>query len=140
MSSPFSDAETIVNRIVEKLSSAHGHKYVLAHMALLITCLQALGKLSERFPSIAVTTVVPALRDFLLTPSPILVKLAQAYKDVVTESGGGTGAASSGAAIAGSEDGGDSNSVRHLMFINKLFCAEHARFALQQCRHFNGCD
>ena len=44
-------------------------------MPLLLVGIEAFGKLAEKFPTIATTSVVPALNDFLLTPSPILLKL-----------------------------------------------------------------
>lgn len=43
-------------------------------MPLLLVCLEGLGKLAEKFPNIASTSIY-CLRDFLVTPSPILLKL-----------------------------------------------------------------
>lgn len=43
-------------------------------MPLLIVCLEGLGKLAQKFPNIAGTSI-SYLRDFLIDPSPILTKL-----------------------------------------------------------------
>lgn len=43
-------------------------------MPLLMVCLEGLGKLAQKFPHIASTSIY-CLRDFLITPSPILFKL-----------------------------------------------------------------
>ncbi|VVC98499.1 unnamed protein product, partial [Leptidea sinapis] len=58
----------------EKINSNHNHKLILAHMPLLMVCLEGLGKLATKFPTIANTSIY-CLRDFLVTPSPILFKL-----------------------------------------------------------------
>lgn len=55
------------------------------HMPLLMVCLEGLGKLAQKFPNIAGTSI-SYLRDFLVDPSPILAKLyslseAQQKKD-----------------------------------------------------------
>lgn len=58
-------------------------------MPLLMVCLEGLGKLAEKFPNIAGTSI-SYLRDFLVDPSPILTKLyqqAQAQQKKEKESG-----------------------------------------------------
>lgn len=60
--------------MTEKITSNHGQRLVLAHMPLLMVCLEGLGKLAQKFPNIASTSIY-CLRDFLVTPSPILLKL-----------------------------------------------------------------
>ncbi|XP_012288489.1 phosphatidylinositol 4-kinase alpha [Orussus abietinus] len=67
-------ADSLCSRLTEKINSNHGHKLVLAHMPLLMVCLEGLGKLAQKFPNIAATSIYH-LRDFLVTPSPILLKL-----------------------------------------------------------------
>ncbi|KAJ9593546.1 hypothetical protein L9F63_014886, partial [Diploptera punctata] len=67
-------ADSLCGRLTEKINCNHGHKLVLAHMPLLMVCLEGLGKLAEKFPNIASTSIY-CLRDFLVTPSPILFKL-----------------------------------------------------------------
>ncbi|XP_065168456.1 phosphatidylinositol 4-kinase alpha isoform X3 [Atheta coriaria] len=67
-------ADSLCGRLSEKINSTHGHKLVLAHMPLLMVCLEGLGKLAQKFPNIASTSIY-CLRDFLITPSPILQKL-----------------------------------------------------------------
>lgn len=44
------------------------------HMPLLMVCLEGLGKLAQKFPNIAGTSI-SYLRDFLVDPSPVLAKL-----------------------------------------------------------------
>ncbi|XP_023247195.1 phosphatidylinositol 4-kinase alpha isoform X2 [Copidosoma floridanum] len=67
-------ADSLCSRLTEKIYSNYSHKLVLAHMPLLMVCLDGLGKLAQKFPNIA-TTSIYNLRDFLVTPSPILLKL-----------------------------------------------------------------
>lgn len=73
-----SGADSLCGRLTEKLNSNHGQKLVLAHMPLLMVCLEGLGKLAQKFPNIASTSIY-CLRDFLVTPSPILFKLHKRY-------------------------------------------------------------
>ncbi|KAF9417408.1 hypothetical protein HW555_005505 [Spodoptera exigua] len=63
-------ADSLCGRLTEKINSNHNHKLILAHMPLLM----GLGKLATKFPTIANTSIY-CLRDFLVTPSPILFKL-----------------------------------------------------------------
>ncbi|XP_050552895.1 phosphatidylinositol 4-kinase alpha isoform X8 [Spodoptera frugiperda] len=67
-------ADSLCGRLTEKINSNHNHKLILAHMPLLMVCLEGLGKLATKFPTIANTSIY-CLRDFLVTPSPILFKL-----------------------------------------------------------------
>ncbi|XP_015180131.1 PREDICTED: phosphatidylinositol 4-kinase alpha isoform X1 [Polistes dominula] len=67
-------ADSLCGRLVEKINSNHGPKLVLAHMPLLLVCLEGLGKLAQKFPNIASTSIY-YLREFLIVPSPILLKL-----------------------------------------------------------------
>ncbi|XP_060518279.1 phosphatidylinositol 4-kinase alpha [Cylas formicarius] len=67
-------ADGLCGRLSEKINSSHGYRLVLAHMPLLMVCLEGLGKLARKFPNIASTSIYN-LRDFLIAPSPILSKL-----------------------------------------------------------------
>ncbi|XP_969785.1 phosphatidylinositol 4-kinase alpha isoform X4 [Tribolium castaneum] len=67
-------ADSLCGRLTEKINSNHGYKLVLAHMPLVMVCLEGLGTLAQKFPNIASTSIY-CLRDFLITPSPILSKL-----------------------------------------------------------------
>ncbi|XP_049538873.1 phosphatidylinositol 4-kinase alpha isoform X1 [Anopheles darlingi] len=79
------EADKLCSRLYQKLNSVLGHKVVMDHMPLLMVCLEGLGKLAQKFPNIAGTSI-SYLRDFLVDPSPILTKLhmqsqAQTKKD-----------------------------------------------------------
>ncbi|XP_063926767.1 phosphatidylinositol 4-kinase alpha isoform X4 [Zophobas morio] len=73
-------ADSLCGRLTEKINSNHGYKLVLAHMPLLMVCLEGLGALAQKFPNIASTSIY-CLRDFLITPSPILSKLHRQAND-----------------------------------------------------------
>jgi len=49
-------------------------------MPLLMVCLEGLGKLAQKFPNIASTSIYH-LQDFLIAPSPILLKLHRQYSE-----------------------------------------------------------
>ncbi|XP_025837646.1 phosphatidylinositol 4-kinase alpha [Agrilus planipennis] len=77
-------ADSLCCRLTEKINSNHGHKLILAHMPLLMVCLEGLGKLAQKFPNISSTSIY-CLRDFLITPSPILSKLHRQSTDKASE-------------------------------------------------------
>ncbi|XP_073835112.1 phosphatidylinositol 4-kinase III alpha isoform X2 [Musca autumnalis] len=68
------EADKLCGRLSQKLNSVLSHKIVMDHMPLLMVCLEGLGKLAQKFPNIA-NTSISYLRDFLVDPSQILAKL-----------------------------------------------------------------
>lgn len=58
----------------------------MSHYPLLIVCLDGLGELSLRHPHIAEDSV-SSLREFLLNPSPILLRLSRQQTEIPTRSG-----------------------------------------------------
>ena len=74
-------ADALCTRLNEKINTSHGHRLVVAHLPLLLVCLEGLGKLAEKFASIAVSCIA-SLRDFLILPSPILLRLNKQQNDL----------------------------------------------------------
>ncbi|XP_054723251.1 LOW QUALITY PROTEIN: phosphatidylinositol 4-kinase alpha-like, partial [Uloborus diversus] len=79
-------ADALCSRLQEKIHSSHSAKIALAHMPLLMVCLEGLGQLAEKFPSIS-HSCIDALRDFLVNPSPILLRLNRQTMDHSVRSG-----------------------------------------------------
>ncbi|KAL8613206.1 hypothetical protein ACOMHN_043015 [Nucella lapillus] len=68
------DAENLCLKLSEKISMNTERKMLLSHTPLILVALEALGKLAVKFPHLS-STMVASLRDFLVSPSPILSKL-----------------------------------------------------------------
>lgn len=67
-------AESVLNRLAEKIHSKDNNHLIMAHLPLLLVCLKALGQLAVKFTHLA-SNVIACLRDFLVGPSPILLRL-----------------------------------------------------------------
>lgn len=89
-------AETLCGFLYDKINSPCNVKLALGHMPLLLVCLEGFGKLAEKFPNIAQTSI-STLRDFLVNSSPILTKLHYQNSHSASRTGG-AGAAGIGIA------------------------------------------
>ncbi|XP_041348000.1 phosphatidylinositol 4-kinase alpha-like [Gigantopelta aegis] len=69
-----SEAENLCLMLTEKISMNTDKKLLFTHSPLILVALEAVGKLAVKFPSLA-PSMVSSLRDFLVSPSPILSKL-----------------------------------------------------------------
>lgn len=74
------EADNLCQRLAGKINSGHHIKLAIAHMPLLLICLDGLGKLADKFPSLA-SNCITYLRDFLVSPSPILSRLYRLYQE-----------------------------------------------------------
>ncbi|XP_078675528.1 phosphatidylinositol 4-kinase alpha-like isoform X1 [Branchiostoma floridae x Branchiostoma belcheri] len=66
--------DALCSRLQEKLNTSTSSKLVVLHMPLLLCCLQGLGSLAEKFPG-NTYNILNILRDFLINPSPLVMKL-----------------------------------------------------------------
>ncbi|KAH9492192.1 Phosphatidylinositol 4-kinase alpha [Bulinus truncatus] len=69
-----SEAEHLCVKLTERISTNTEKRLLLSHTPLLLASLEALGKMAVKFPNSA-NAMVASLRDFLVSPSPILSKL-----------------------------------------------------------------
>ncbi|RUS74514.1 hypothetical protein EGW08_017721 [Elysia chlorotica] len=69
-----SEAEHLCVKLTERISSNTERRLLLSHTPLLLASLEALGKMAVKFPTLS-NAMVASLRDFLVSPSPILSKL-----------------------------------------------------------------
>ncbi|XP_017495017.1 PREDICTED: phosphatidylinositol 4-kinase alpha-like, partial [Rhagoletis zephyria] len=67
-------ADNLCQRIAEKINTGHGHRLVITQLPIFLACLNGVGYLVQKFPIIAVSGIT-VLRNFLTTPSPVLLKL-----------------------------------------------------------------
>ncbi|XP_030847458.1 phosphatidylinositol 4-kinase alpha isoform X1 [Strongylocentrotus purpuratus] len=81
-------ADSLISRLTEKLHSSAGSKQLIADMPLLLCSLQGLGTLAEKFPTVAHATI-GSLRDFLMGPSRIIVKLHKHHEVESSKSSAG---------------------------------------------------
>ncbi|KAK2176702.1 hypothetical protein NP493_644g02033 [Ridgeia piscesae] len=82
-----SEAESLCNRLTEKIKANHECKVLIAQQPLLLAVLETLGRLAEGFPIVG-ASVVASLRDFLVDPSPMLNKLHRYMTAEQTAKGG----------------------------------------------------
>ena len=68
----------MVSKLTDKITGTSSHKLILAHMPLIMVCIEGLGKLAEKFPMLSKQSS-DCLREFLTTPSPILSRLSRHY-------------------------------------------------------------
>ena len=49
----FSGADTLLTKLVDKIGAHTNHRLIVAHMPLIMVCLEGVGKLAEKFPMLA---------------------------------------------------------------------------------------
>jgi phosphatidylinositol 4-kinase len=67
--------------LTDKVTATASHKLILAHMPLIMVCLEGLGKLAEKFPKLSKESS-DCLREFLTAPSQILARLSRHYNRI----------------------------------------------------------
>ena len=70
--------DSLVSKLTDKITSASSHKLILAHLPLIMVCIEGLGKLAEKFPMLSKQSG-DCLREFLTAPSAILSRLSRHY-------------------------------------------------------------
>eukprot|EP00095_Tigriopus_kingsejongensis_P007429 maker-scaffold443_size169656-snap-gene-0.12 protein:Tk07429 transcript:maker-scaffold443_size169656-snap-gene-0.12-mRNA-1 annotation:"phosphatidylinositol 4-kinase alpha isoform x1" len=75
---PGSGADNLVTKLTDKINSSNNHKLILAHLPLIMVCIEGLGKLAEKFPMLAKQSS-DCLREFLANPSKLLIRLSRHY-------------------------------------------------------------
>lgn len=77
---------SLCSELADKINLSHGHKSPITQSPLVVACLDSLGRLSQKYPPIAEDSV-PFLREFLLNPSPILLRLSRQLTEIPTRTG-----------------------------------------------------
>eukprot|EP00094_Tigriopus_californicus_P003842 TCALIF_03698-PA protein Name:"Similar to PI4KA Phosphatidylinositol 4-kinase alpha (Homo sapiens)" AED:0.07 eAED:0.07 QI:1/0.8/0.75/0.93/0.86/0.93/16/174/2161 len=75
---PGSGADNLVTKLTDKINTSSNHKLILAHLPLIMVCIEGLGKLAEKFPMLAKQSS-DCLREFLANPSKLLIRLSRHY-------------------------------------------------------------
>lgn len=68
----------MLSKLTDRITSNTSHKLILAHMPLIMVCLEGLGSLAEKFPMLAKQST-DCLRDFLTNPSKLLIRLSRQH-------------------------------------------------------------
>ena len=71
-------ADSLCSTLTEKINAAYNSSVVSSHLPLLTVCLDGLGILGRKFSNLS-DSCITSLTDFIINPSPILIKL---YKQV----------------------------------------------------------
>jgi phosphatidylinositol 4-kinase len=74
--------DSLCNRLTEKINSPHNLNLVQSHLPLLTVSLDGLGVVSRKFTNLS-EICITSLTDFLVNPSPILLKLYKLHADLI---------------------------------------------------------
>lgn len=77
---------SLCSELADKINLSHSHKAPITQSPLVVACLDGLGRLSQKYPPIAEDSV-PFLREFLLNPSPILLRLSRQLTEIPIRTG-----------------------------------------------------
>ena len=67
-------ADSLVTKLTDRITASSSHRLIVAHLPLILVCIEGLGSLAEKFPMLAKQSG-DCLREFLTHPSRLLIRL-----------------------------------------------------------------
>uniref|UniRef100_A0A5S6Q402 1-phosphatidylinositol 4-kinase n=1 Tax=Trichuris muris TaxID=70415 RepID=A0A5S6Q402_TRIMR len=74
------ESDSSCYKLTDRISEWRSHRLSSSQSLLILVCIDALGNLAERFPSLSPAAVITALSNFLIEPSAVFVRLYESSK------------------------------------------------------------